>query len=136
MKTATKGVWDVKSSLVTIRDVIGPAVTLANNVVIRIESIVSGYGVPTAALTTIATQLSAIKNPITKQYVVNCGVMKYLSLTIGSQIYQIPAFNYIINNGVTCTLNFFESNDWILGQSFLSLYDTVYDINGRNIGFA
>ena len=138
MNTATNGNWNVRASKVTLRDNIGPETNIASNVVFRIETIVSGYGIPSAQLNVIATQLGATKNPITKLYTVSCEHPKFLSLTIANKIYQIPSFNYIISNGVSpsCTLNFFESNDWILGQAFFALYDIVFDASARRIGFA
>lgn len=49
---------------VILRDLIGPVSTSARNVVIRNETIVSDYGIPSAQLTDIATQQAATINPI------------------------------------------------------------------------
>ena len=58
-----------------------------------------------------------------------------LILTINNQIYTIPPTSYINaeNDGV-CTFNLFATRSWTLGQSFLGLYATVYDVNAKRIG--
>lgn len=131
-----KGKWDFKASLVTVDDGAGGIYTVAKNVVFRIQTIVPNIGLPTAALKSIANQLNAVQNAFTKLYVVNCAPTKNIILTINNQVYTIPQANYISNNNGLCTLNFFESSEWILGQTFLTAFNVVFDADANRIGIA
>lgn len=138
----SRGIWDFRASLVTIDDGLGTPLTIARNVVIQIESLLSNIGVPSAQLKAIANKLGGRQNPITKEYVVSCTIIEAdtinLLLTINNQIYEVPPASYInaANAAGACTLNLLETKSWILGQTFLALYATVYDATTRQIGFA
>ena len=144
MPVVSKGIWSFRASSVTFDNGVGSIRTLANDVVFRIETLLSNIGVPSGQLKKIAEYFGGRQNPITKQYLVSCDLLTAvlpvnLILTINGRTYEIPPASYIINGGQapTCVLNFFEtSKDWILGQTFLELFDTIYDASANLIGIS
>lgn len=146
MNVATKGVWSVKASTVTFGTT-GSPTTLATNAKFRIETILPNIGVPTSKLSTIVKSLSGTLDSTLKKYVVNCDLLndnvpkKNLILTINGITYTIPPASYITDDGdgtlTSCTLNLSDQKaDWVLGQTFLTLYYTTFDGSKGTIGIA
>ena len=132
MKVVNKGTWDFRASLVALDDGRGAPFTIAKNAVFRIETLVSNIGVPSGSLKTIASRLGARLNPATGLYTVDCAVTTPLVLTIGGQRYEIPATTYINSQNTPCILNLIPFLA-IFSQSFLALFDTVYNADLNQI---
>lgn len=133
-----KGTWNFRASLVALDEGSGAPITVAKNAVFQIETLVPNIGVPTSSLKTITARLGARLNPATGLYNIACTVSTILVLTINGQRYEIPPTSYINPNPAVapCTLNLIQTQNWILGQSFLALFDTVYNADLNQIGFA
>ncbi|KAL6743826.1 hypothetical protein Aduo_016821 [Ancylostoma duodenale] len=82
-------------------------------------------------------------------YTVPCNNMDTLppfNVTINGKEYSIPSSEYVLDLGLgngTCALTFFAMDDsigfdptWILGDTFIRTFCNVYDVGGKQIGFA
>ncbi|KIH64533.1 eukaryotic aspartyl protease [Ancylostoma duodenale] len=82
-------------------------------------------------------------------YTVPCNNMDTLppfNVTINGKEYSIPSSEYVLDLGLgngTCALTFFAMDDsngsdptWILGDTFIRTFCNIYDVGGKQIGFA
>jgi len=80
------------------------------------------------------------------QYTVDCNTVESLpemSFSFGGKIYKLKGSDYILNAGGTCISSFTGMDIpapigplWIIGDTFLRKYYTVYDLGRNAVGFA
>jgi len=80
------------------------------------------------------------------QYTVDCNTVESLpemSFSFGGKLYKLKGSDYILNAGGTCISSFTGMDIpapigplWIIGDTFLRKYYTVYDLGRNAVGFA
>eukprot|EP00611_Tribonema_gayanum_P021301 TRINITY_DN4060_c0_g1_i1.p1 TRINITY_DN4060_c0_g1~~TRINITY_DN4060_c0_g1_i1.p1 ORF type:complete len:393 (-),score=121.22 TRINITY_DN4060_c0_g1_i1:387-1565(-) len=98
---------------------------------------------PTAEVAAMAQQVGAIKLPINNEYVIPCGMpLPTLTFTIDGKDYPLNGDEYVINAGNGICLLAIMGIDvpagpmWILGDTFMRKYYSVFDMENKRMGFA
>lgn len=104
-------------------------------------SIIAG---PFAQVELIALKLGA-KNFLKGQYLISCDAkdLPDVNFVINGKNYSLSQEEYIISDGKICLLAFMAINVpppagplWILGDTFMRKYYTVFDVRNEQVGFA
>jgi len=99
---------------------------------------------PTSDVKKIAESVGA-KSMITGQFTIDCGMIDAIPSmvwTIDGSEYVIPGKDLVLQSAGTCIfaligMNFPEPGPkWILGDVFMRKYYTVFDYDGKRVGFA
>jgi len=101
---------------------------------------------PSAEVKALAKKLGAIPVLNTGEYSIDCAKAQTapaISVGIGGQKFTLTAEQYIINSGGSCILGILGLDVpapagplWILGDVWLRVYFTVFDVGQKRLGFA
>uniref|UniRef100_A0A914D5E8 Peptidase A1 domain-containing protein n=1 Tax=Acrobeloides nanus TaxID=290746 RepID=A0A914D5E8_9BILA len=102
---------------------------------------------PTAQIQQIAAQIGATWSDYYDQYVIDCSKVNGLPdivFTINGVKYNVPSKDYAHNfhrSDNTCVITLWDNNygygpAWVFGDTFIRAYCNIYDIGGKQIGFA
>jgi len=132
--------WQIKLDGVETRNGVAsrPIVTNTTAIVDTGTSLITG---PTDAVGSLAQALG-IKRSVKGEYLVMCNnKFDDITFTINNNEYTLTSNDYLLNagNGV-CIFGVMgldlPNNSWILGDTFIRKYYTVFDYDGQQVAFA
>ncbi|KAK4687075.1 saccharopepsin, partial [Tremellales sp. Uapishka_1] len=136
-----KGYWEVELESITF----GEEELELENTGAAIDTGTSLIVMPTDVAEMLNKEIGATKS-WNGQYTVDCNTiagLPSLSFTFGGKPYSLKGEDYVLNAGGTCISSFTGMDIpapigplWIIGDSFLRKYVTIYDLGRNAVGFA
>ena len=143
-----EGYWQFKLDGIMVAEKIGPYCSGGCQAIADTgTSLLAG---PASEVEALNKQLGAIKLPIVNEYVFDCKTLDSLptvSMVIGGKTFDLTPDQYVLNitEGTTslCLSGFLGIDlppsvgiQWILGDVFIGVYYTEFDVGKNRVGFA
>ncbi|KAJ2798223.1 aspartic proteinase precursor [Coemansia helicoidea] len=137
-KVRRRGYWEVKLEAAQLGDVD----IMVGSTEAALDTGSSMLAMPAGVARMLNNEINARRNS-DGQYTVDCATvpsLPSLSLTFGGVKYTLDAKDYVLNVEGQCISGFVDTlnsdQKWLIGDTFLRKFYTVYDMGNDRIGFA